>query len=232
MRIALLLATTALLAGCASRPTPVALAPIVPPPAIVAAAPAPPAGAAPNLTLPTRLGDGGWATPNRGISNAAATWHLRAALNVATLSCRDALEPQTVASYNTLLAAKRAELAQADERLRAEYRAGFGPAWQDAHDDAMTRVYNFFALPPVQAAFCAEARTVLAEVAAAPPEAFAAMAPAALARIEAPFTAFFDAYERYRLDRATWLAARTATAPRLEVSAAVLSAGVGVAAPR
>lgn len=233
MRAALLLATTILLAGCAARPEPVAVAPIAPPPLVAAAAmPVPPAGSSASLALPPRTADGGWATPNHGLTPAAAAWHLRAALNVAALGCRDAQEPQTVADYNALLAAKRAVLATADAAVRADYRARFGTGWQDAHDDAMTRVYNFWALPPVHAAFCAEARAVLAEAVAASPDTFAAMAPAALARVEAPFTAFFDGYGRYQVAMADWRAGRaTASAPRLDVATAVLTSGTSVFSP-
>jgi hypothetical protein len=92
-------------------------------------------------------------------------------------------------------------------------------------------VYNFFALPPVHAAFCTEARAVLAEAVAASPEAFFAAAPAALARIEAPFIAFFDAYDRYRQARTAW-AARPAAVPRLDVGALVLSGSPALASPR
>ena len=233
MRIAPLLATAAFLAGCAARPEPVALTPVAPPPPMVAAAaPLPPAGAASNLALPGRLPDGTWATPNRALSSEAAAWHLRAALNVAALGCRDAEEPQTVARYNALLGGKRAVLAAADAAVRAEYRARFGSGWQDAHDDAMTRVYNFFALPPVQAAFCAQARAVLADAARATAEDFVATAPAALARIEAPFITFYEDYERYRQARTAWAAARAPAVPRLEVGAAVFASGAGVVSPR
>ncbi len=236
MRIALLLATTAaLLAGCASRPEPVAVVPVIVPPPVVAtiAMPVPPAGASPALTLPPRTPDGGWATPNHAVSAQAAAWHLRAALNVAALGCRDAEEPQTVAGYNALLTAKRAVLTAADAAVRADYRARYGSVWQDAHDDSMTRVYNFFALPPVHAAFCTEARAVLAEAVVATPEAFVAMAPAALARVEAPFTAFYDAYGRYRQALADWRAGTTAqAAPRLDVTAAFLSDGASVVSSR
>jgi hypothetical protein len=232
MRLAPLLATAMLLAGCALRPQPVALAPVVPPPPVVAIAmPTPPEGAAPNLVLPPRDA-AGWATPNRGLSPAAAAWHLRAALNVAALGCRDAQEAETIAHYNALLATKRTVLAEADAAVRTDYRARFAAGWQDAHDDAMTRLYNFFALPPVQAAFCTEARVVLAEAVLASPDAFVASAPFALARLEAPFTAFYDRYAGYRLALAEWRAGATPSVPRLEVTASILSGGTGVLAPR
>lgn len=166
--------------------------------------PAPPAGSAPNAKLPPRGADGQFQTPNRDLSAGAAAWHLRAALNVAALGCRDAHEAETVAGYNALLGAKRTALAAADAATRADYRARHGNGWQNHHDGAMTRVYNFFAQPAAQTAFCSEARAVLAEVSAAPEDAFIASAPAALARLEAPFTAHYAAYERYTVALAMW----------------------------
>lgn len=234
MRTTLTIATALLLAACASRPEPVAVVvPVAPPPVVATLVmPVPPAGAAPTLALPVRHADGTWDTPNRGVSPAAATWHLRSALNVAALGCRDADEPATVAAYNALLKANKAVFARADADLRTEYRARHGGAWQDAHDDRMTQVYNFFAQPPVHAAFCAEARAVLAEVTVAGPQGFVAAAPQALARIEAPFLAFYTAYAGYRTDLAAWQAARQPmTAPRLDVAAAVLTADSGVVSP-
>ncbi len=190
--------------GCASQPdVRIAAAPPAVP-TLPLALPQPPAGAAPNLVLPVRAVDGGFVTPNRGLSAAGSAWHLRAALNVAALGCRDAAEPQTVAAYNAMLTGKKAVLATADAALRAEYRARHGATWQDAHDGAMTRLYNFFALPPVQAQFCVEARAVLTEVGTLPADAFLASAPAALARLETPFIAFYTDYARYRAELAAW----------------------------
>lgn len=222
------------LAACASRPEPVAVVVPVAPPPVVATLPMPqpPAGAAPNLALPARLADGGWATPNRDVSSAAAAWHVRSALNVAALGCRDAEEAATVAAYNALLRNNRAVLARVDADLRAEYRTRHGGAWQDAHDDRMTKVYNFFAQPPVHAAFCTTARAVLAEVSAMSPDAFVAAAPAALARLEAPFLAFYDAYAGYRDSLLRWQTARApAPAPHLTVAASVIGADTRVVSP-
>ena len=211
-RVSILFAATAatLIAGCSSKPKTIAVAPPIVRPTLPApvAMPQPPMGAAANLVLPARSLDGRWSTPNSALSSAAAVWHLRSALNVAALGCRDADEPQTVANYNALLASKKSALASADTALRADYRTRFGSNWQDAHDDAMTKVYNFFAQPPVHAAFCAEAKAVLREMALVPADGFVAAAPGALARIEAPFLAFYDAYGLYQRELAAWQASQ------------------------
>jgi hypothetical protein len=227
-RTVFLAATCLLLASCARQAEPIVQAP---PPVVVAAPapmPLPPAGATPNLVLPMRLADGRFDTPVRATSGPGTLWHLRAALNVAALGCRDAQEAQTVAQYNQLLATKKAALADADARLRGEYKARFGAGWQDAHDDAMTRVYNFFALPPVHREFCAAARIALAEAVATDPKALAAAAPALLTRIETPFQSFFAAYADYRQQ----LAQRQGpSAPQLTVASAVLTGSANVISP-
>lgn len=183
------------------------------PPAVQQAAevePAPPANAPASYVLPPRGADGRWRTPNAGIGTEEAAWHLRVALNVAALGCRDAAEAQTVAGYNALLADRKAALATAAAASEAAFRARYGEAWRAAHDDAMTRLYNFWAQPPVQAAFCTEARAVLAEQAMVEPSSFAAWTAASLERLEAPFIAFYTAFDGYRTELAAYRARHAA----------------------
>lgn len=205
-----------LLAGCASKPSVVAVAP--PPVVPTAAMPVAPAGVAATFQLPARTAAGGWWTPNRGLSQAAAVWHLRAGLNVAALGCRDAAEPTRVAAYNALLTRHEAGFAAAFKTLSAEARAASGKDWQDAQDDAMTRLYNFWAQPFAAAELCAAADSVLAEAALLPATDLPGYAPAALARLEAPFTAFYDRYAGYQAALAAWRAGRAAP---VQVAAAV-----------
>ena len=166
-----------LLAGCASHPQVVAVAP--PPVVATMAMPVPPAGVAATYRLPPRGADGRWQTPNTNLTAAATVWHLRSALNVAALGCRDAAEPARVAAYNGLLARHDAGFTAAFKTLSAEYRAVAGPGWQHAQDDALTRLYNYWAMPTVHAGLCAAADGVLAEAALLPPEELAAFAPTA-----------------------------------------------------
>lgn len=168
------------------------------------APPAPPVGAAPNQFVPARGIDGAYATPNRELSAEQTRWHVRAALNVAALGCRDAAEAETVAAYNRMITRLSVPLADADARVKAQFQARFGAAWESEHDRAMTRLYNFFAQPPAHSGFCDTARAVLAEIDAAEPEHFADFAPAALARLEAPFIDFYRAYDAWRADLAVW----------------------------
>jgi hypothetical protein len=168
------------------------------------APPTPPAGAAPNQAIPARDALGRYATPNRDLGRDETSWHVRAALNVAALGCRDAAEAQTVAAYNRLLRDQRDTLAAADTGVKAGYRARHGDGWTDVHDRQMTRVYNFFAQPTGHDAFCVSALEVLHRAATVTPVQFADFAAEALPRLEAPFTDFYRAYDDYRVAFAAW----------------------------
>jgi hypothetical protein len=131
-------------------------------------------------------------------SSAEAIWHVRAALNVAALNCRDANEAHTVAAYNGMLSARRETLAAADTQTKALFRARFGEGWQNMHDTAMTKLYNFFARPPAHDDFCQVAEQILDEAQVVPDAAFAAFANDALARLEAPFSDWNRRADAYR----------------------------------
>lgn len=168
------------------------------------APPAPPAGASPNQLIPARDAEGNFVTPNLKLSRDETSWHVRAALNVAALGCRDAAETETVAAYNRLLRQQRATLAAADAGVKSLYRIRHGAGWESVHDRQMTRVYNFFAQPTAHDGFCFAAREVLAQIDSVTPEQFADFAAVALPRLEAPFTAFYREYEAYRAAHIAW----------------------------
>ncbi|HEX4694266.1 hypothetical protein [Sphingomonas sp.] len=113
--------------------------------------------------------------------------HVRVALNVAALGCRDADETTTVAEYNALIRGQSAELAAANAAVDARYKAQYGAGWQDARERDMTRLYNFFAQPAAQAQFCATAKTELARIAAVDTRDLEQFAVAELPALEAPF---------------------------------------------
>lgn len=208
------------LASCARKPEP---AP-PPAPAPVAQAPAPmpkpPAGAAVGLTTPAALPDGSYPTPNRALSSAAMAWHLRSALNVAALQC-NVSDPTIVAQYNLLIKTQGKSLTAAYKVLEAEYRKGGGD-WQDRLDDSMTRLYNFFAQPPVQKEFCARAVPMIASAAALPAGSFDSFAATALPQLDQPFVEFYRNYDLYRVELAAWKSGGQSPAPRLAVDPVVL----------
>jgi hypothetical protein len=189
------------------------------------AAPVRPDGMADSFVAPPVDATGAYVTPNRGLTAAEATWHLRVALNVAALNCRDAQEAATVAGYNAFLAERRDALAAAGEGMAAAYRTRFGAQWQAQHDDAMTRLYNFWAQPPAHAGFCTSAQAVLRELATVEPDGFTPYAAAALARLEAPFVVAYAAADRYHADVAAW---RARHAPAVIVASAAVVPVAGV----
>ena len=131
------------------------------------------------------------------MSRHETSWQVRAALNVAALSCRDEAEAETVASYNHLLAQHRASLAAADAGLKAQYRARYGASWASYHDRDMTRLYNFFAQPGGHDGLCAEAQALLAVARGVDPADFADFAAYALPRLRDPFEG--AVHDTYRL---------------------------------
>lgn len=178
--------------------------------------PAAPALVATSFAPPPRTGDGGYETPARHAAPEQAAWYLRVALNVAALGCRDADEAATVVSYNAFLAAAQAPLAGARAAMLAEAQHAFGAAAQAHDDDAMTRLYNFFAQPTGHRDFCAAAKVVLKEIAVVPPAALEGYAAAALVRLDAGFIAFYATHDAWRAQLAAWHARHPAplvTAP-------------------
>lgn len=208
-----LIMVAASLSGCAQRVVPVA---VVPPPVVATLAaprPMPPAGASATFVTPAVLADGSYDTPNRALTPAATAWHLRAALNVAALRCND---DALVADYNRFVRAHGPALARAHASAMKE--AGS----QAAFDAAMTRLYNYFALPPVQASFCTAAVAIADEAARTPAPEFARFATLGLPVLDVPFTNFFREYGAYRAELARWQAGTTL--PRLTYDASVLLA--------
>lgn len=219
-RLPLSLVLVPLIAGCASRPAVVAeVAP--PPPAPPPVSIAMPAGGVAGMAIPARTADGNWPTPGRGLSADGTVWHLRAALNVAALSCRGAESATIVPAYNALLSSHRAALAGAEARYAAEWKLQAPADWRDRYDDAMTRAYNFYGQSFARPGFCAAAASALAEVATIPDDRLASFAAEQLPMIEQPFADFFTAY----------VAWRDQSAPVLAVSTPVRAAASAVAPP-
>lgn len=223
------IAVAVALAGCSSKQHVAPLASAAPPATPIASAPA----GYGNLVVPARLADGSYATPNRSVSAAGAVWHLRAGLNVAALSCRGAEEAALIASYNALIQRHRTAFDQAYRALASEYGS------VAAFDQAMTALYNYYALPPARLGLCAAAQAVLTDAAAVPAGELVSFAPTALARIDRPYTQIFAAQDIWLADRmtptATQIAAVSAPAssrranpvtpdpaPRIAVDPAVL----------
>lgn len=184
------------LAGCArhaKKPS------VTPPPPVAVPEPRPPAGAASGLAVPEPGADGRFTTINSGVDGQEALWHVRSALNVAALACRD--DPVLLKNYNAFLKQRKSVLAAAYREERAGQEGG-----ATALDRHMTQLYNFFAQPPAQAVFCRVAGEEAARIVEVKPADLPDYAPDALQRLEAPILAFYGAYDRYRHDLAAWRA--------------------------
>lgn len=156
------------------------------------------------MPIPLVGADGVRQTVNAHLSTVHTTWNLRSALNVAALNC---LEPQhagILANYKSFLDRNSDKLASTIRALRREYRDIYGSGYRAEQDAHMTRVYNYFALPPAHDGFCDISLTVSEDALLVPESELDAFAAGALARIEAEFESFFRAYEQYRVNLAAW----------------------------
>jgi len=188
------------LAGCATKPAVIAEAP--PPPVAAPQPVAMPKGGYAGMTIPARLPDGDYATPNRDLSPAASVWHFRVALNVAALACRGAQSDVIVTGYNALLTRAKAPLSNAEAAYAAQYKAADAAHWRADYDNDMTRLYNFFSQSPARDGFCAAAAATVAEAADVDAAALPGFAAGRLAVLERPFTDFYRAYDAWRAGEA------------------------------
>jgi hypothetical protein len=197
------------------------VAPVIPAILILCAVPAAAQdmGAMPNQAIPAHDGLGRYITPNNAISADEATWHVRAALNVAALGCRDASDAGIDAAYNRMLAEESRPLAAADAGVKAGYRARYGATWESTYDRDMTRLYNYFSQVPAHAAFCAVAHDIAMQAEGLSPIEFADFAAWALPKLDAPFTDFYRQYEAWRDRRDGQSVAVAATTPAPQVPA-------------
>jgi hypothetical protein len=184
------------LAGCATRPAVIVEAP--PAPVAVPEPVAMPKGAYAGMIIPARLADGGYATPNRDLTEAASIWHFRVALNVAALACRGPEANAIVTGYNAMLTRQKLPLASAEARYAAEYRTADPKGWRATYDNDMTRLYNFFSQSPARDAFCAAAAATLVDAAYVDDAGLSGFATGRLAVLEKPFTDFYRAYDAWR----------------------------------
>jgi hypothetical protein len=148
------------------------------------------------MDLPDQAADGSYITPNRGMRGEQALWHVRMALNVAALSCQQWGDRVRV-QYNQMLRIHAAPLAHANNAIEAIYFGRNQANFVAAREQLNTTVYNFFALPPAQKAFCQKAVATMTIINGLTPEALAAYAPKALDELEQPFRDFWAEYEDY-----------------------------------
>lgn len=207
--------TIALLAGCTRPPPPAPPAP--PPPVIVLPTPAPrpmpvpPNQSAPNLVIPITDVMGRRLTPNIDLSPQQALWQLRIGLNVAALNCRGPDDQILINNYSAFLRNNRAAIAAAERWVIRDLGTRNGTNGIAVRDTLSTRLYNYFAQPPVHDGFCAVATSIAAQAAVEPTANILNFAPVRLAELDQPFVDFYAAYSRYQIDYATWAAQQPAS---------------------
>lgn len=191
----------AALSGCTTPPPP----PPPPPVVVIPPKPMPPMGAPETMTIPPVNAAGVRQTVNSGISTTQAVWNLRSAYNVAALNCIEAQYAPILDGYKRFLTVYAKPLNAANKEIDKSFRTVHtGVEAIRARETYQTQVYNFFSLPPVDSGFCQAAMELTTELQTVDATQFEAYSFVGLAKMEAPFKAFFEVYEKYLADLAAW----------------------------
>lgn len=204
LRAFLVIATLAALAACQAPPP----APPPPAPPIVYAprAPLPPFNASSSSYIPPVRPDGLRQTINRDIGPLETLWHLRAALNVAALSCPANLYPTMVDDYNNFIGTNAKVLTNANNAIIRKFQRDIGAGYKIEHDRHQTMLYNHFSFSPLRRPFCDQAMQVGQRVVLVKGDQLDEFASGALLELEKPFDDFYLAFEQYRRDLQAWRA--------------------------
>lgn len=204
-------------AACA--PKPVAPPPPPPPPPVaivIPPRPMPPGNASLTQILPGRAIDGHFVTANSNVTGDRAFWQLKIGLNVAAIGCRGLEETTLVSAYNNIIKThgkviKSTEKSVITQLGKENRNNGIAP-----RDRLSTQLFNYFAQPPAQRAFCSRANEIAQLVSSTPTAQLVEQAPGHLARLDQPFHDFYEAYAKYQVDAVAWdakYAPRPAPAP-------------------
>ena len=207
--VAILLASTAV--ACAPKPLllppppPPLYVPVPKPPPLVLpprpVRPFAPGNAAVTLVLPPRGGNGNFKTLNSGVTGERAFWQMKIGLNVAAIGCRGDEEATLVPAYNRVIKAHQKTIRETEKTVIAELRkvgrVGRTSAIA-ARDQLATKLFNYFAQPPAQAAFCAKANILVQQIADSSASTLIENAAAHLEELNEPFVSFYEAYDRYK----------------------------------
>ena len=191
-------------AACAPKP----VAPPPPPPkpvvVVIPPRPLPPGNASLTQILPGRGIDGRFVTANSSISGDRAFWQLKIALNVAAIGCRGTEEATLVSAYNNIIKTHGKVIKSTEKTVISDLGKANKSNGIKERDRLSTQLFNYFAQPPAQRAFCARANEVAQLVSSTPSAQIIEQSPAHLARLDQPFLDFYEAYARYQLDLAAW----------------------------
>ncbi len=158
------------------------------------------------MQVPIRNEAGVRQTINQGLSDDERVWHFRSAWNVAALNCLDPQYEPILTGYKAFIGDNERTLKRINDRIDQAYRKREGSqrAALLTREEKMTRVYNFFTLPPARSGFCRTMLNIANLALAEPPKDAAEFALVNLPVIEVPFDNFFTDYEGYQRDSAAW----------------------------
>lgn len=214
-------------AACAPKPPPPAPRPPAPPVVVIPPRPLPPGNASLTQILPGRGIDGRFVTANSGVTGERAFWQLKIGLNVAAIGCRGLEEATLISAYNNIIKAHGKTIRDTEKSVIRDLGKETKTNGTAARDRLSTQLFNYFAQPPAQRAFCARANEIAQMVSTTPSAQLLEQAPAHLVQLDQPFVDFYEAYAKYQADVAAW-DARYAPQPAPLGTAAVpspLSAG-------
>lgn len=199
----------AMLAACAPKPAPLPVpaptpAPVPVAPVVIPPRPLPPGNAAVTQQLPARDASGRFVTINSGITGERAFWQLKTGLNVAAIGCRGPEEATLVAAYNQIIKSHTRAIQAAEKKVIADLGKANGTTGVKERDRLSTQLFNYFAQPPAQRAFCERALGLAQTVSTTPSAQLVANATGQLATLDQPFTDFYEAFARYQRDVADW----------------------------
>lgn len=196
-------ATLSLLPACTDQTRPQVAMP-APKPQPVPARPMPPFGASQNMVIPAVGGHGVRMTVNASLNTAETTWNLRSGMNVAALNCLSSRHAPILAAYSSMLKRHRTQFSSTNRALDSQFRKQYGTTYKRVRDGHMTKVYNYFSLPPVRARLCDAALDLSNAYMVAPPTDIDSYAAVALPKLEAAFEGFYREFEAYRTNVAAW----------------------------
>lgn len=191
-------------AACAPKAPPPPPPPPPPPVAVIPPRPLPPGNASLTQILPARTADGSFATANANLSGERAFWHMKIGLNVAAIGCRGPEEATLVAAYNQIVKTHVRTIQSTEKAVVTQINKELKTKGNGARDKLSTSLFNYFAQPPAQRAFCVKANEIAQIVAATPSQNLVTESTAHLVALDQPFIDFYNAYAQYQRDVAAW----------------------------
>ena len=204
LRLLLIAGGLAALAACQTPPPPPPPPPPVVQPQYTPRAPTPPFGASDLTIVPALRVDGLRDTINRDLGPLETLWHVRAALNVAALSCTGPLYERLVGDYNAFITNNSASLRNANNAIIRKFQRDIGANYKVEHDRHQTQLYNYWSFSPLRRPFCDQAVQISQRAIVTTSADLDSFAERALPELEKPFTDFYLAYEEYQRDLNAW----------------------------